>query len=107
MAFGNGLRFRPICMNFGDRCRFSSPGVIVEQESVDAECFADGFVRRVRDIAHRKEPHALEPSLDAVTDAPEVRERRMLPECPTERFFVEKANAVGGVLRGDVESNLR
>ena len=94
-------------MNFGDRCRFSSPGVIVEQESVDAECFADGFVRRVRDIAHRKEPHALEPSLDAVTDAPEIRERRMLPECPAKRFFIEGADAVGGVLRRDVECDFR
>ena len=94
-------------MNFGDRCRLASPGVIVEQESVDAECFADGFVRRVRDIAHRKEPHALEPSLDAMTDAPKIRERRMLPEYPAKRFFIETADAVGGVLRRDVECDFR
>ena len=31
----------------------------------------------------------------------------MLPECPARRFFIETADAVGGVLRRDVECDFR
>ena len=80
LTFGNGLRLGTIRMDLGDRRRLASPCVIVQKVAVDAERLADGFVRRVRDVAHRTQSHAQQPSFDAVADAPEVRERRVIPE---------------------------
>jgi len=42
-----------------------------------------------------------------VADAPEVRERRVVPERGAERRFIEFSDAVGRVLRRDVERDFR
>lgn len=59
------------------------------------------------DGAHITQSQALQPASYARADAPEVRERLMVPERLPEGLLIERADAVRRVLRLDIEGNLR
>ena len=108
LSAAEGVGLRAVALDVGDGDGFPPPGVVDDEFGVDAEEFVQ-FVFVGEGLSgehsHREDFVAFESSGDAVSDAPEVGEGSVVPECAAVAHFVEfgdaHAVAVGGYVLGD------
>ena len=103
---GDGVRLCPIVLDVLHRTGFPAPCVVDEKLRIDTELLIERLLGKMGDAAHGVDALAVEPRRDALCDAPEVGERRMIPQRLLKERLVEVPDAVGRLFRRDVERDL-